>query len=371
MMLKDKNFGLFMTRRMSLFKWDKIGMLTREIKPYQKLAEYFNKIYIFTYGDSKDKLYSNLFPINVEIVTRPKFIPVIIYSLMLPFIYKKKLKNIQIIKTNQMDGSWTAVISKKLFNLKLIVRCGYEWLSTIEKSRKSFLKRIFAYFIEKLAYNNADKIILTSEESKNFAIKRFNINPEKIEIIPNYIDTDLFKPLNIEKEKNRIIFVGRLEKEKNLINLFSSLKGLDIKLVVIGDGSLRKELEEIAGRDKINIIFKGNIPQSNIPEELNKSEIFILPSLYEGNPKVLLEAMSSGLSCIGADVEGINSIIKDGEDGILSQTDHISLKNAIIKLIDNKELRDKISVNARRKIEINNSFSVFIEKELSIYKSVN
>ncbi|HLP86287.1 MAG TPA: glycosyltransferase family 4 protein [Candidatus Paceibacterota bacterium] len=359
-----------MTRGMSLSKWGSIGMLAREIKPYQKLAEYFNKIYIFTYGDNKDKTYSDLFPLNVEIVTKPKFMPVLMYSFLLPFIHSKKLKNTHIIKTNQMDGSWSAVISKKLFNLKLVVRCGYEWLDTIEKLKKSFFKKTTACYAEKFAYNNADRIILTGEESKNFVTGRFSIDSNKIKIIPNYINIDLFKPLNIPKEQNRIIFIGRLEKEKNLINLFYGVKGLDVKLVVVGDGSLRAQLEDIANKEGINVIFKGNIPQSSIPEELNKSEIFILPSLYEGNPKVLLEAMSSGLACIGTDVQGINSIIKDGEDGVISQTDPISIKNAIIKLINDKELRDKIGINARKRIEQNNSFDIFIEKELSIYQSL-
>ena len=368
--LKKENFGLFMTRGMSLSKWSKIGMLGREIKPYQKLALYFNKIYIFTYGDSSDKSYSNLFPENVEIITRPKYIPVLFYSFLLPFIHKKELKNIQIVKTNQMDGSLSAVISKKLYNNKLIIRCGYEWLDFIEKSKKSFFKKIIAYLIEKFAYNNADRIILTSEESKDFVIKRFKIDSNKIQIIPNYIDIDLFKPLSIPKEKNRIIFIGRLEKEKNLINLLKGLRGLDVKLIIIGNGSLRTELEEIAKKEGIDVVFKGNIPQSAIPEELNKSEIFILPSLHEGNPKVLLEAMSSGLACIGTNVMGINTIITQEENGILSLPDSISLKNAIIKLIDNEELRNKLGFNARNKIKENNSFHVCIEKELSVYKSI-
>jgi len=370
MEIRDKNFGLFMTRGMSLFKWGKIGMLTREIKPYQELALHFNNVFVFTYGDYEDKKYSNLFPKNVEIIVRPKYIPVFIYSFLLPFIHRKKIKNIKIIKTNQMDGSFPAVISKKLYNIKLVVRCGYEWLNTVEKLKKSFIKRLIAYCVERFAYNNADEIVLTSKESKDFIIKRFNINPKKIKIIQNYIDIDLFKPFSIEKENNRIIFIGRLEKEKNLINLILGLKGLNVKLVIIGNGSLRTELEEIATKEGVNVVFKGNIPQALIPEELNKSEIFILPSLYEGNPKVLLEAMSSGLPCIGTDVEGINSVITDGEDGLLSNTDSNSLKNAIIKLVNNKELRDRLGLSARRTIENNNSFKIFIEKELLIYKSI-
>ncbi len=370
MNLKELNFGFFMTRGMSLAKWDKINTLEREIKPYQNLANFFNEVYIFTYGGSEDKEYLKLFPENIHLLTRPKFIPSTIYSFLLPFIHYKKLRNINILKTNQMDGSWVAVISKKIYNSKLVIRCGYEWLQTIENKKMSFLKRTIAYCVEKFAYHNADKIILTSDYSKKFVEKKFKIGSSKIQVIPNYIDVNLFKPLNLEKEKNRIIFVGRLEKEKNLENLFYGLEGLSVKLMVVGSGSLRGRLEEIKKEKKLDVVFMGNLSQPVLVEELNKSEIFILPSFYEGSPKVLLEAMSCGVACIGTNVEGINSIIVDGVDGILSELDSKSLNKAILKLIENKELCDKIGISARGKIEMNNSFEVFIDRELSLYRTI-
>jgi glycosyltransferase involved in cell wall biosynthesis len=369
MNLKNKNFGLFMTRGMSLEKWDKIGSLRREIKPYQKLSEFFNEVYIFTYGEQFDTRYLKLFPENVHIVCKPKFLPSNVYSFLLPFIHRSKLSNIDILKTNQMDGSWSAVISKKLYNNKLVVRCGYEWLQTLEKSKKSFIKRYFAFYAEKLAYMNADRVILTSEDSKKFVVQRLNISPDTIQIIPNYIDVDLFKPLNIDKEKGRIIFIGRLEKDKNLVNLFYSLEGVDANLVVIGSGSMRGELEQIAKDKNIKVVFKGNIEQTLIPQELNVSEIFVLSSLYEGNPKVLLEAMACGLPCIGTDVEGINSVISHMNNGILSNFDSASMQKAVRQLLGDKELCVKLGASARKSIETNNSFEVCLEKELTIYQT--
>lgn len=369
MNLNNKNFGLFMTRGVSLEKWDKIGSLSREIKPYQKLAEFFKEVYIFTYGNGEENRYLKLFPGNVHIVCKPKFLPSTVYSFLLPLIHRSKLSKIDILKTNQMDGSWSAAVSKKLYKNKLVVRCGYEWLQTLEKSKKSFVKRYFAFCAEKFAYNNADKVILTSEDSKKFVTQKFNVNSETIQIIPNYIDIDLFKPLNIEKEKGRIIFIGRLEKDKNLANLFYSLEGLDVKLVVVGSGSMRGELEQIAKDKNLKVVFKGNIEQAFIPQELNMSEIFVLPSLYEGNPKVLLEAMACGLPCIGTDVGGINSILSHMDNGILTNSDSVSLEKAIRRLLGDKELCAKLGVSARKSIENHNSFEVCLERELTIYKT--
>lgn len=356
-----------MTRGMSLGAWEKIGMLSREIKPYQKLAEIFGNIYIFTYGDAIEEEYASLFPGNVEIVTRPKFIPSTLYSLLLPFIHASKLKNIQILKTNQMDGSWAAAMARNLYGGRLAVRCGYEWLDTLEKAGKSPLKRAFAFLVEKYAYRHADKIILTSFASRHFVVKRFGIDPNRIEIIPNYIDTDLFKPINIEKEENRIIFIGRLSKEKNLISFFQALEGLNAKIVLIGNGTQKVELEELAKAKKLNVVFLGNLPQSELPLELSKSQIFMLPSIYEGNPKALLEAMSCGLACIGTRVAGIESVIADNSNGILCGVDSDSIRTALKKLLGNKELCDKLGASARKSIENNNSFQVCMTRELAIY----
>jgi len=270
-----------------------------------------------------------------------------------------------------MSGSWTAVITKILYKKKLIVRCGYELLNFLEKQKKPFWKRVIIYFIEKIVYKKANKIILSSNKDKRFVIKKFKINANKIKLIPNYIDIESFKPLNISKDKDReILFIGRLEKQKNIFNLIKALKGLSIKLVLIGSGSLKKELESFAKRINVKVEFKGNIPNNQLPRELNKFKIFALPSFYEGCPKSLLEAMSCGLSCIGADVQGINEIIKHKENGYLCGTSAESIKNAITDLLTDKSLQRKISYNARKTILEVFSLEKVLYKEIKIYESL-
>ena len=366
--LKQKTLSLFFTYKISLKVWEKIGNLDREIKPYKKLANCFNKIYFFTYGDKEELKYQKLFPENIKIFPKKWNLPLIFYSLFLPFFYRDKLKKVDILKTNQMSGSWSTVLAKWFYKKKLVVRCGYEWLSFLEKQKRSLWKRIIVKFIEKIAYQNADKIILTSEKDKKFVIKEFKVKPEKIEVIPNYIDTDLFKPLNFSKEKNRIIFVGRLEKEKNLFNLIEAIATLSVKLVIIGNGSLKEKLKNFAKEKNAKVEFKENIPNEKLPEELNKSEIFILPSFYEGCPKSLLEAMACGLPCISTNVEGIRSIIKHKENGYLCEPDAKSIKKAILEVLNDKNLKEKISQNARKTISEKFSLEKILEKEIKIHQ---
>src|SRR3990172_406573 len=367
--LKNSNFALFFTRGLSLAEWERIGILEREIKPYIELARHFNKIYLFTYGGPKDKSYSGLLPGNIRIISKPEYMPALLYSFILPLIHKKCLKTVKIIKTNQMDGSWAAVLAKKLYGEKLVVRCGYEWLNYLEAAKSSYLKRKIAYCAEKFAYKNADRVIITSEDEKNFIIKRFGTAHNKIEVIPNYIDTNKFIPMGIKKEP-RVIFVGRLEPVKNINNLIDAMTRLNNPLTLIGEGSLREELEKHALAKSVKVEFKGRVSQAKLPEELNKSEIFIFPSLGEGNPKALLEAMACGLPCAGTDVKGINSIIKNGENGLLCGTDTASIHNALKSLLNDKGLGEKISANARKTIVEDFSFEKIIKKESNLYDQI-
>ena len=368
--LKQKTLALFFTYRISLKVWEKIGNLTREIKPYKELANYFQGIYFFTYGDKEELKYQELFSKNIKIFPKKWNLSSSFYSLFLPFFYKNELKKVDILKTNQMSGSWVAVIAKWLYKKKLVVRCGYEWLSFLENQKKPLWKRIVAKFIEKIAYKNADKIILTSEKDKKFVVKKFKIKPEKIEVIPNYIDTDLFKPLNLPKEKNSLIFVGRLEEQKNLFNLIEAITTLPVKLVIVGRGSLKEKLKSFAKEKNAKVEFKENVPNEKLPEELNKSEIFILPSFYEGCPKALLEAMSCGLPCIGTNVEGIKDIIQHKENGYLCEPDTKSIRKAILEVLNNKNLQQKISQNARKTILEKFSLEKILEKEIKTYQSL-
>ena len=369
MKLRNSKLALFFTKGISLRNWEEIGVLDRELKPYKKFAKYFDEIYLFTYGDKEDLKYKKILPDNIKIFPKKLNLPPLLYSFLLPFLYRLELRNVDIIKTNQMPGSWAAVVAKFLYRKKLVVRCGYEWLRNMELKREHKLKRLLAFILEFLAYKTADKIIITSHENRNFIIERFKISPKKIEVVPNYIDTNLFKPIKVKKER-RLIFIGRLEREKNLANLIKAVSKLDIKLVIFGNGSLKEELEKLAKKLKSNVEFKGNIPNEKLPLELNKSEIFILPSLYENCPKTLLEAMSCGLPCIGTNVPGIREIIKHKENGYLCGTDDKSIRKAIKEVLENKQLREKISKNARKTILENFSLERILENEIKVFEAL-
>lgn len=364
--LKDKNLALFFTVGVSLKTWHDIGMIDREVAIYNELSKYFRHIYFFTYGGKEDLQYKSYLADNITVIPQKLIKQSFIYSLFLPFIHHRVLKKVDIIKTNQMPGAWSALLAKMLYRKKLVARTGYMWSLNFERETNGSRKSTFIKGLEKLVYKKANGIITSSRRNFTYVEEKYRPVSSHI-IIPNYIETKIFKPLNRPKKKNSICFVGRLSQEKNLLNLLNALKMLPCTINIIGSGPQLYELQKFSSKHNINANFLGNIPNHQLPEILNEHEIFILPSLWENMPKALLEAMACGLPVIGTNVEGIKEVIKHGENGILCETNSESMREAILNLMENEELKKKISKNARRTIEEHFSLDSIMKKELELY----
>ncbi len=372
--IEKVNIFLFFTCGVSLKTWDETGLLDREILLYKELIKKGLKVSFITYGDESDCQYQDKLG-DIEIIPFYAFIKRpsnsrirFIQSFFLPFILKDKIKKANILKTNQMSTTWAPFIAKFLYRKKLIVRCGFEWYRFYLKRNHSLLKKMYLYLTECLFYNSADAIILASESDKQYIIDQFGVmRKEKITVIHNYIDSNIFKPIANIKKKEHLIFIGRLTYQKNLFNLLEALKGSTYTFDIIGDGELKSDIHKYASGNNIKVNFLGRIPNAQIPKVLNQYEVFILPSFYEGNPKVLLEAMSCGLAVIGTDVEGIRDIIRHRENGYLCKTDSTSIGEAIEAVMKDKPLRQRMSVNARKYILENHHIEKIVEKENELY----
>jgi glycosyltransferase involved in cell wall biosynthesis len=268
-----------------------------------------------------------------------------------------------------MWGSWVPVIAKFFFQKPLFIRVGYDLYKNSLIDEKNKLKLLFIFLISKLAYKSADHILLPTTEISYFAIKKYKLNPDKICIYPNWVDTSLFKKYILTKNyTNRVLFIGRLSKEKNIPLLINSLSKTNIGLDIIGEGDLKKNLQSEAKSLSIDVRFLGRIPNSELPKVINKYPIYILCSDYEGSPKTLLEAMSCEIAVIGTDQAGINNVITHDLNGILCDSSVKSLRESIIDLINNKNKRTRLGRAARKIIMNNNSKTSLIRLEMLIYK---
>lgn len=367
--LRDKTLALFFTTGVSLKLWHEIGMIDREVAIYNELSKYFKHVYFLTYGGEEDLRFKDYLADNITIVPRKHIANSLIYSFMLPFIHRKILKKVDILKTNQMFGSWSAALTKLIYRKKLVVRTGYmlsiHFMKRNPKSKRKWVMKS----IERLAYKFANGIITSSQTNFEYVEKIYH-PPSTHAMIPNYVGTNIFKPMDVAKRKGSICFVGRLTQQKNLFALLEALEGLPYTLSIIGSGEQREQLKEFARKNQVNVSFLGNIPNHELPEILNQHELFILPSLWEGMPKTLLEAMSCGLPVIGTKIDGIREVIEHGRNGILCDADLGSIRQAIISVMEDKELKDTLSMNARKTIEQRFSLEKLIDKELELYSQL-
>jgi glycosyltransferase involved in cell wall biosynthesis len=367
--LTDKTLALFFTAGVSLKTWHDTGMIEREVAIYNRLSRYFKQIYFFTYGNRDDLEFGHYLAENIRVIPARGVSHFALYSFLLPFIHRKILKNADIFKTNQMLGSWSAVIAKALYRKKLVVRTGYTWSFNYGREKpKSRLRISIIRNIERLAYRTADTAITSSRWSLDYLMQRYRLRRHTV--IPNYVDTKLFRPRQTEKVKGSICFIGRLSSEKNLKALIEALQGLPYTLDIIGNGSQEAELRKLAATAGASVNFLGSVPNHRLPDILNTHELFVLPSLWEGMPKTLLEAMACGLPVAGTRVSGITEVIKHEENGILCDTDAASIRQALTGIMADEALRERLGRNARQTIEEQYSLDKLAERELEIYRQL-
>jgi len=205
-----------------------------------------------------------------------------------------------------------------------------DWLVVIglHKHPLGLLKKLLLKAILVLAYYMSSNIIVMNYTMKKSLIN-LGIKANKIAVIPgSTLEGSLFKIPELERgnEVRTMIFIGRLSYEKGLFDLIESMKILreeyqmkTVKLKIVGDGPLRGDLEHkvnTLGLDDI-IEFTGYVSHDKISKHLTDAWLLVLPSLTEGLPKVVLEAMATGRPVIATRVGGIPEVVENGVDGFL------------------------------------------------------
>ncbi|ODS40540.1 MAG: hypothetical protein A7315_02585 [Candidatus Altiarchaeales archaeon WOR_SM1_79] len=371
---EDTTLTLFFTGGVSLKTWADVGNLDRELGIYKRLSDKLKRVNFITYGGKQDEIYADNLG-DIKLLPARWYSRRMFTTLHLLLKYYSELNDTDIIKTNQIPGSEIPLWFKKHLGKKLIVRCGYlHSRNTIKESKDEKVIRD-AVELERNAFSAADMGIVTSTWQRDRIMEQYNLDPEKIKVIPNYVVTDVFKPHPEIKKNYDLVFVGRGGKEKNIDNLLKAMhylkrKKRNISLLMVGGCYRDKKIKETANNYALDVTFKGNMPNFDLPYILNQARVFILPSYYEGHPKTLLEAMSCGLPCIGSDVTGIKEDIEHIKTGYLCDTDHESIANAIETVISDEALQKTIGKNAREYILKKYSIDQILEMELKVIREV-
>ena len=355
------NLGLFLSIGESLKDLEEKGQLNRLVNyNIKKYSQAFNKVYVFSYLNEKD--YS--LPKNCILVPNKKNLNRFLYSILLPFLNVKQISDCNVLRGLQITGGVPAAVAKIFFKKDFIINYGYDY-AKLAKIEKKNIQSLLYKFIEFPIITLSSQVIVTSKEVKNHLNKKYG--PKKLAMIQNGVDTILFRKFKKKYDKKlTILFIGRLEIQKNLANLLYALKNIkDSKAIFVGEGSQKNNFLKLAQELNIDLEVKNAISYEKIPKEFTKADIFVLPSLIEGNPKILLEAMSCQMAVLGSDVEGIREIISDGKNGLICSTDIKSIENKIKKL-QNAGLRKDLGITAREFILKNYQINNLLIKEVNL-----
>jgi len=235
--------------------------------------------------------------------------------------------------------------------------------------------------LEKKIYKNAIIINPDSTRTAEIIKKEFGINEEKIRIIPPPTDFSKLNKNNEVKIKldfDYILFVGRLDKRKNLEVLLKAFKNLNknltqLKLVILGDGPEKINLEEETRKMGIakDVIFTGFQPDDVKVDYLKQAKVFVLSSAQEGFGIVLVEALGVGVPVVSTDCGGPSDIVEDGKNGYLTKVgDHKELAERIHELLIDENLRKEFGIYGKRSVMKKFSIEKIGKKFLEEYKEI-
>jgi glycosyltransferase involved in cell wall biosynthesis len=230
-----------------------------------------------------------------------------------------------------------------------------------------------------------DAVMAISRQIEDYYLRNLKLKREKVRFIGNGIDLAYFKRkegqslrenLGIGADEKVIGMVANLRPEKNhkvLISALSRVAGQfgEVKLVLVGADCMDGEIQKYAASADISnrVLFLGQ--RDDIPEILSIFDVFCLPSIHEGLPLTLLEAMAVGVPIVGSDVMGINEVIVNGSTGLLFPAgNEEKLAESIILVLADKGLGHRLSSAAREFVVRNFSLDDKVEEYQEMFNSL-
>ncbi|WP_052727378.1 glycosyltransferase family 4 protein [Methanosarcina siciliae] len=282
-----------------------------------------------------------------------------------------------------------SLIFSKLFKIPLVMEVNGDMIDEISMRSEPQVYLEIIKLCEKNYYSNASRIIVVTEGIKKAIIKNYCIPEEKIEVIGNGVNTDIFRPLNntsnLKKkygfdEKNVVIFVGILVEWQGLKYLVEAAPAVleekpDTVYLIIGDGPLKNEIVQKVKDLKIHekFIFTGFVSHEEVPLYINASDVCVVPKipLKSGySPLKLYEYMACGKAVIASDVRGFE-ILEQAKAGILVEPQNSQkLSEAILKVLEDEALKREMGKRGYKEALMHHSWKSVAQKTEDLFIDV-
>ncbi|MFH2002782.1 MAG: glycosyltransferase family 4 protein [Planctomycetota bacterium] len=248
------------------------------------------------------------------------------------------------------------------------------------------LKRALFMFIERFLGKRTSRMINVSGSEREEALGYGIITPDRISVVENGIIQETFEQAALPEENARVFQDRTLSPRLGTVGLLNAAKGHDILiqafasllkrfphagLAVVGEGALRPSLERLIhglglqGR----VILAGY--RTDIPSVLKELDLFVFPSLWEGMPYVVLEAMASGLPVVATDVNGSRDLVLPGQTGlIVPPSDSDALADACAEILDDEGKAQSMSRQAIQRVREHYTLEMMLEKTEAVYYKI-
>jgi glycosyltransferase involved in cell wall biosynthesis len=333
-----------------------------------------------------------------------KYVPVIdnkyfvqpSYELMLSFylLYSCIKRKPDVLYLRQNSFPFFPIILCKILKIPSVVEVNGLVLDELKVNpdSKSFAYKVFSYLAlssEKLNYRHCDRIVSVTDKLKDELVRLYSIPENKISVINNGANTDLFKPLDqkqvkarlkLEASKKYVCFVGHLAAWQGVEFLIQAAplilkKCPDIRFLVVGDGVMKDKLMEMASKLDLfdKFIFTGRVLYENVPFYINAADICVAPFIKERNSKIGLSALKTyeylacGKPIVASSIPGVKDLIESSGGGLsITPENPEELAAAVIKLISDENIRFAMGERGREYVVENHSWDGVARKILEI-----
>ncbi len=277
-------------------------------------------------------------------------------------------------------GRWAA----KIAGVPVIIHTVHGWGHNVQRS---FIKRALFTFLERISARISDKLIVVSylnEQKGNqdrIGTKELYTTIHSCINIKDFTDPGkdiraLKQQLGINPEAPVVGTVGRLSRQKNpldFVRVAAAVKKIHppAQFIFVGDGPLRAETENLIRQLHLtNDVFLPGL-RSDVAALLGCMDVFILTSLWEGLPRVIPQALAAGLPVVANAVDGVCEVIKDGENGFLTDPHNVALMaKKVARLLENASLRRDMAGRGRSLVEQEFSVWQMMIKIESLYEAL-
>ena len=275
-----------------------------------------------------------------------------------------KKYRITFLQTHMYWANFYGSIAGKIANVPVII--------TTEHGRNPWKNMLHYYLERNIITKLVDMRVCVSQDILKVRKQNDKIPNKKLTYIPNCVEL----PEKFVKTKNKIFTIGSIGRfvaakdYSTLLKTFAILKKRNIKFesYIVGDGFLRSQIEDERNVLGLKSMVKITGFQKNIPKWLKKFDLFVISSIREGQPVVILEAMAYRLPIVATSVGGIPDTIRNNKEGILVESGNPeAIANAIQFLFNNEKVRIELGKNAYKRIIEDFSIKDICQKYIKIY----